>query len=603
MKRQTIKRKKALLGADGAMTAAAIMASSAANVGAQYAAARQQASAMESAAQAQASAIKTDAELNANAIEKQTQNNTELQQKMIDENKRIHKEEQQQRKDIQMTLQAMAGGENEKDRQRQAMQQVKYGGKASLKHSLRGGSNAEFAITDGGSVEFKGKTPEGYDLYKFKGDTHEESHKLPNGKRATGVGVDLTTANSFAYNKKKYGGKADIEAEGGEYVLSTPKDVLFISKHNIGGFNPSKAIEHGTNPIDAFDIQEMKKEEIGINKNKHMDKRKLRNGGVVKGRLKAALGYNTASLIGSGLGIAGNFIGAGITNRANNRAAGIMSSAYNDASNVLVDAYGRMKGIDENAIKESDYSAAHYLPALRSQQVSAAPQIYNANKAARRALKAVKNNSASSAAALNRINDVEERRYAQTSAAYDAANKLSQAIAGENQNAINSAASQNAYLDTNAKQNYANQRMELLKYNNEIENSKIAGIAQAKSNAITQGADIEANRLNSNAQTWGNAIVNSVNMAGNTLSSMAQNYENKQMALGSMTDAGRANYYANNGGTKAAEQEYNYWNNIANDPNASAEDKKYASRMAGIIDNKRGFSKRSLKTNSKKGHN
>ena len=42
-------------------------------------------------------------------------------------------------------------------------------------------------------------------------------------------------------------------------MLVTPDDAMFISKHSINGFNPTKAVLAGMHPVDAFNIQEFNK--------------------------------------------------------------------------------------------------------------------------------------------------------------------------------------------------------------------------------------------------------------------------------------------------------------------------------------------------------
>lgn len=580
-----VKRKKALFGADGAVAAGAILLASAANVAAQA----RQAKATEESAKQQAEAIQASAKTNATALEKQSANNTRMQEKSIELNKEQFEEQQQNQRDMQMQLQLLAGAQNVKERERQAMQAAKYGGriKATNKPSSLRGRNKEINITDGGSKQLLGITKQGNSLYKLNGDTHEESHKLPNGKRATGIGVNI---NNLTKDSKK----AQIEAEGGEYALATPNDILFLSKHDINGFNPVKAVNNGVSPEDAFKIQEANKtmnylkgkkrikREIGGTQNINMQdinamniddintanilagaagyKNKLlkyKQGGSVKrnlSRLKAAVGLSTNQWIGlggAGANFVGNLIGAGIVNGANNRAASILSNAYNRSAGITADAYSRMHGISDDFIKDEDFKAAHYMPVVQDSRVSTAREDALATRRANAQRKAVQRNTMSSAAALNRMNDISQTetdaKIANQQAALEKANQIQQA----NAERVTQAAAQNAQLDSQSKKDLTGLRLQLLQYNNDIENTKIAGIAEAQSGAITNSAGAQASAKQANATAWGSAITSGVSSLASAANNIMQENAKTQRALLGATDKGAANYYANGGGSNA----------------------------------------------------
>ena len=575
-----VKRKKALFGADGAVAAGAILLASAANVVAQA----KQAKATEESAKQQAEAMQISAKTNADALQKQSENNTKMQEKSIELNKEQFAEQQQNQKDIQMQLQLLTGAQNTKNRERQAMQAAKYGGraKATNKPFLLRGRNKEINITDGGSKQLLGVTPEGYELYKLKGDTHDESHRLPNGKKATGIGIDLTSRTNKQHNYKKRTGDVDIEAEGGEYALSTPNDILFLSKHNINGFNPKKAINKGMNPIDAFNIQEMsknmihrKKREIGgvsdvlnqqllqgyntLNGDAVVSAAtaKMKNGGSAKvNRNKRWSGGDTINAVGAGANIFTNILGGALYGSAANRAAGILSDAYNRSASITADAYSRMHGISDDFIKDEDFKATHYMPAIQDSRVSTAKEDMLASRRANAQRKAVQRNSMSSAAALNRLNDISQTetdtKIANQQAALEKANQIQQA----NAERITQAAAQNAQLDTQSKKDLTGLRLQLLQYNNDIENAKIAGIAEAQTSGIMGGAQAQADAKTSVATNWANALSNIGSTLQGTANTIATGMQQEKLAVMNATVAQKGDYYGEGNGTSAQARNY-----------------------------------------------
>lgn len=608
-----VKRKKALFGADGAVAAGAILLASAANVVAQA----KQAKATEESAKQQAEAMQISAKTNADALQKQSENNTKMQEKSIELNKEQFAEQQQNQKDIQMQLQLLTGAQNTKNRERQAMQAAKYGGrlKATNKLSSLRGRNKELNITDGGSKQLLGITKQGNSLYKLDGDTHEESHKLPNGKRATGIGVNV---NNLTKDSKK----AQIEAEGGEYALATPNDILFLSKHDINGFNPVKAVNNGVSPEDAFKIQEANKtinylkgkkrikREIGGTQNINIQdindmniddintanilagaagsKNKVlryKQGGSVKrslSRIKAAGGLSTNQWIGlggAGANFVGNLIGAGIVSGGNNRAASILSDAYNRSAGITADAYSKMHGISDDFIKDEDFKATHYMPAIQDSRVSTAKEDMLATRRANAQRKAIQRNSMSSAAALNRLGDISQTetdtKIANQQAALEKANQIQQG----NAERITQAAAQNAQLDSQSKKDLTGLRLQLLQYNNDIENAKIAGIAEAQSGAITNSAGAQASAKQANATAWGSAITSGFSGLASAANNIMQENAQTQRALLGATDRATANYYANGGGSNAdaaaVYKEYQAKRDAAIDPKAKAEWESY----------------------------
>ena len=253
-------RPKALFGeAAATLTAAGIQAAATA------AAAAVQAKASRDAARTQATNIKSAAEKQAEAIKAQSDNDKENTEKSLDLMREQHDEELAMQKDIQMDIQRAMGQQNEDARLSQGKIQVRNGGLAkgkgnrrlAMPHSFLQGGNMPFIVTDGGNVIPLGTTPEGYNLYEVRGNDHEHYHKAQGGKNKTGVGFHFADGSVVE-------GEGNQNTNQGEYLLTTPTNAAFISKHSIDGFNPVKAVNAGMNPMQAFLLQEQIKRANGI---------------------------------------------------------------------------------------------------------------------------------------------------------------------------------------------------------------------------------------------------------------------------------------------------------------------------------------------------
>ena len=304
-------RKKALLGADGAIMAAATLTAAAMNTAATASAAKNQANAIENSAKTQAAAIKA-----------QTVNNTQLQQENINFTRQQNKENRDQQQAIQTTLQMLAGQQNMNDRLDKTKVAVKYGGSKNAKAvnqrklqslsnhnrsllnktikaynkedyedvdydllvkagllsddyatddsltdrieardgtqtSFYGGASAPFTVTDGGGVIPLNVDNNGYGLYEIYGNDHNHYHKTNSGKYKSGVGFKFNDGTVVE-------GEGNQNTNQGELFYVTPQDAMFISKHSINGFNPAKAVQQGMHPQEAFNIQQSIKTAKGI---------------------------------------------------------------------------------------------------------------------------------------------------------------------------------------------------------------------------------------------------------------------------------------------------------------------------------------------------
>lgn len=581
-------RKKALFGSEEAAILGAAAITSASTI----AAAATNASATKEAAKSQADATKEAAKQQAESITAQNENNTQLQENSIEFTKEQNEENRTLQKDIQTNLQILAGKQNTNDKLEAAKIQVKNGGsmRNKLKNqqaitSLRGDAfgNMGFQVTDGGGVVPVGITPEGFALYEIMGNDHDHYHKTKSGKSKTGVGIKFNSGNVIE-------GEGNQNSNQGEYMLTTPTDTLFISKHSIKGFNPSKAVNEGMHPLHAYNIQERLKAIYDIPDSGKANDPSKYTYNLPVGNMRRELGGNTTmstlsptvntpnlsldpiapistgvayavlnnnnatttpeipskaklgtslraqkgkggnwnltwqnggtNLLASGINSLGNIGGAFISGMANNSASKTIADANNQAANIIANAYSQMKGVDENAISKSDYEAPHVMATVRAPIINTSAQRAMAERSLQRRLTQINKNSLSGAAAQDRASTAETNYIDTMNQIYSNAEAEKEKIKQQNANTITNVANENANRDLKANEQYAASRLNLLEYNNNIENAKLAGTAQAYSNAITGTGTSTAALQQTNGLSWANALNNSGNSISNSLSTI-----------------------------------------------------------------------------------
>lgn len=521
-------RPKAIFGVDGAITAAATLAAAGMTTAATLKAANQQSKAVESSARTQAEAIKA-----------QTANNTDLQKESINFQRQINQENRQQQQDIQTTLQLMAGQQNMNDRLKATQEVAKYGGRPKRKKLSKmtsdipsyGGARIPFRVTDGGGVIPIQIDDAGYGLYELYGNDHDHYHKTSRGKYKSGVGIKFADGSTIE-------GEGNQNSNQGELLYVTPYDNMFISKHNIKGFNPTKAVQEGMHPQDAFDAQQKIKAIYGINddgskSNKSFYKQVAKYGGHRRlkcgGRVKKGNGGFWQNYAGATYNAAGNLLGAGITAIGNGIAGRKLSNAYNNAGNILADAYSQMHGIDLSEISRSDYTPAHVMAAVSNADTNINPQLERIRRDAAAQTKQVNNSTMSSAARQQRLAGINDRSLQRATEQYAYKQNEDQKIQQANAERIQQASAANAQLDAQANQEYAKSRLALMQYNNDIENSKIAGAAQARADAMTQSSSAKATALQNSMNTIGSALAASGQGFANSYNAMNKaktDYEN-----------------------------------------------------------------------------
>ena len=313
---------------------------------------------------------------------------------------------------------------------------------------------------------------------------------------------------------------------------------MFISKHNIKGFNPAKAVQEGMHPQDAFNAQQKIKAIYGINddgskNNKSSYKQVAKYGGHRRlkcgGRVKKGNGGFWQNYAGATYNAAGNLLGAGITAIGNGIAGRKLSNAYNNAGNILADAYSQMHGIDLSEISRSDYTPAHVMAAVSNADTNINPQLERIRRDAAAQTKQVNNSTMSSAARQQRLAGINDRSLQRASEQYAYKQNEDQKIQQANAERIQQASAANAQLDAQANQEYAKSKLALMQYNNDIENSKIAGAAQARADAMTQSSSAKATALQNSMNTIGSALAASGQGFANSYNAMNKaktDYEN-----------------------------------------------------------------------------
>lgn len=654
-------RRKAFLGSDGAIMAAATIAAAGITAAATAASAKSQAKAMTESAKTQAQSIKD-----------QTTNNNNLQKEQLAFTRSQNQENRQQQQDIQTTLQLMAGQENMNDRMERNKMQVKLGGKPK-RRSITAPfyEGAQFQVTDGGGVIPIYTTPEGYGLYELYGNDHEHYHKTSGGKNKTGVGIKFNDGSIIE-------GEGNQNTNQGELLYVTPNDAMFISKHSIDGFNPTEAVKQGVHPVQAFNIQEMLKARKGLNddgsKAKCGKRRSIKRimggitpvidqanmtqnpnngtgsvaGGVIYGinnsttspvedinydiakcgkrihlkcggRKKARVGsnflrniipgggvtgslgsggvYNTQPMGNSGstgtkgnnfwnnyagatYNAIGNLLGAGISTFGNMWAAHRLGKAYNKAGNILADAYSQMHGIDMSELKMEDYAAPHTLAVIRdANNISYDPQRERVRRNSASERREINRGTLSSAARQQRLSATNDRMLQKISEVDASENAAREQIRQGNAERITQTAQANADRDVQARRDFNNQRLSLLQYNNNIENSKIAGIAQARADALTQSSMAHAQGLQSSMSAIGSGLTASAQGFSSTANGLRTDQVNRENILIGADSRNKTDYLIGNTKTPGNRQQaYNLWNAWKNSSDAKL--KQYATELA-----------------------
>lgn len=595
-------RPKALFGADGTLMAVAIglqTANDTVNTIMQTKEARRQADNIRQSAIDQRKALEQQTQLQTAAMTRTNDNNKQLAEKTIESNKELFNEQTNTLKDISTNLLLAQGQANADERKNAAKLVVKRGG--SIKRKLRNAStipvtyngNMPFSITDGGGVNLIGRTPEGYDLYEIIGNDHEHYHKTKGGKYKSGVGFKFPNGTVVEGEGNQY-------SSMGELVLVTPDDAMFISKHSIKGFNPTKAVLSGMHPLQAFNIQENRKgnrklASYGTNiyntqpnlKTDTVQARSralnamttedyLNNGyNIIDGQLnqsdlsrtnvmrakkgcsikrtKAEGGLRwkdmnsiqKLGLIGTGVNTLGaigntvaNIVGSNRIIDANNYAAGILGEAWDTYGTKMAEAWRSRKGIDPSLISDGDYDYTPAVAAIRTARVNKNADLESLRRQEEAELNAIEKETISSAKRSILRNQINDKYNSLRNQVYQEQYNQEEQIKQANNEQLNQMAMYNAQLAQKANQSKLAAQLDIAKYNTDIENENIMGAADAEVQALLNKQGITADTAKANAASRSNMSMNIANTWNNALQGSFNTFSNLySTAVGAEVDA------------------------------------------------------------------
>ena len=277
---------------------------------------------------------------------------------------------------------------------------------------------------------------------------------------------------------------------------------------------------------------------------------------------------------------AGNVLGAGISTWGNMWAANRLGKAYREAGGILADAYSQMHGIDMSELKMEDYAAPHTLAVIRdSNNISYDPQRERIRRNTASERREINRGTLSSAARQQRLAASNDRMLQRMSEIDATENNAKEAIRQGNAERITQTAQANADRDVQARKDYANQRLSLLQYNNNIENAKIAGMAQARADALTQSSMAHAQGLQSSMSAIGSGLTASAQGFSSTANGLRTDRVNRENILIGADSRNKTDYLIGNTETPGNRQQaYNLWNAWKNSSDAKL--KQYASELA-----------------------
>lgn len=516
MKKRKIKngqdRPKAFLGES--IVAAGITA--AASLGA----AGIQAAAAKDAAEKQAQATLEQAQRNAASIKEINQNNIDLQSQRIDFDKEQNAERNKALLASQMNAQ-IGGAMQNVDAMKQANRIVAKRGKYINSNSLLRGSS-HMSVTDGGiAIPFR-QDNDGM-IYIMSGDTHNQSHIAPDGKRKTGIGIDIPKFT----NKS---GKTNLEVQDGELVkIYNNGDTGVLSTNRIAGINPAKTVLQGGDFDTTLIYQEGNKNKNNIKGNRLKAKNGYKTNPLISDFYKNGEQYNSedynnisdnyygfpsssGTIFGAtGISALGNLGGAVITHLGNRNAGRRIEQSQMEAANIMADAYRNLKTIDPNSIRYKDFAAQHAMGVYRAPIMNTNTQITEAARMRDAMIKNSRKNSISAASSfaknlaantafIDYVNQVENK-----------ANEYKENVRNQNVATANQMSLQNAQMDNESRRAYMGSRLGLLQYNNDIVNQRILGATESIAGAKSNIGNTWANIYQANAQGYANALDNTVN--------------------------------------------------------------------------------------------
>ena len=568
-------RKKCIFGdaaAAAAIQAAATLTAAGISAAATAKSAKEQANAMKANADAQAKAQTAAAKVNSEALAQQNENNTENVTNQIEAQKELQQSQNDIMKEMNLNLALQAGKQNAEQREEQAKIVVKCGGSLRGKR-LAGGltlQDSNYVVPVGqGLVLLRGGSPT-----HPQDQTHSNSHKNSisgrynkgsylkvgnkeieaeaGGNRTTGEIID--PSNKFVYSQRRFlpDGTSPVE----KILAGYPKDEVALEqeltkkllgiKNNgnkamygrrymkNGGRCRSKA-PYGDSPYTIGDYKSdyyNNQFDDGWNDSYNRILRDLNNPTTPvesgnKGSwwsrqspaTQSAIIGGATNLGGTLISALGNGIASGYMRRANNYANEVLTNARNQTRDTYIDAYNKMHGIDTNGlINEDDFKATHAIANVRAGRFNINPQLAQVERDSARQLKSIRGGINSALARQRLMSDVATRSQDARDKLYGEQTNQVEKINQNNIAQLNKVAMKNAELDTRSKTNLSALKVDVAKYNNDIENTKLQGIADATADALMGNAQGTAQTRINNAGLRSNFAISTLSGIGNVLS-------------------------------------------------------------------------------------
>lgn len=221
----------------------------------------------------------------------------------------------------------------------------------------------------------------------------------------------------------------------------------------------------------------------------------------------------------------GNGIASGYMRRANNYANEVLTNARNQTRDTYIDAYNKMHGIDANGlINEDDFKATHAIANVRAGRFNINPQLAQVERDSARQLNSIRGGINSALARQRLMSDVATRSQDARDKLYGEQTNQVEKINQNNIAQLNEVAMKNAELDTRSKTNLSALKVDVAKYNNDIENTKLQGIADATADALMGNAQGSAQTRINNAGLRANFATSTLSGIGNVLASAGKQW-------------------------------------------------------------------------------
>ena len=349
--------------------------------------------------------------------------------------------------------------------------------------------------------------------------------------------------NKAMYGRRylKCGGHCRPKAEGGWAPYKYYKDTLDTSQRNLQNYYASLPGSNIMPNSDYFQgvsvvpqIPEPTSSKINLPSSLTFPTQPQSKGSWLSRQSPAtqsALIGGLTNLGGTLISALGNGIASGYMRRANNYANDVLTNARNQTRDTYIDAYRKMHGIDANGlINEDDFKATHAIANVRAGRFNINPQLAQVERDSSRQLRSIRGGINSALARQRLMSDIATR-------SQDARDKLYGEQANQvekiNQNNIaqlNEVAMKNAELDTRSKTNLSALKVDVAKYNNDIENTKLQGIADATADALMGNAQGDAQLRINNAGLRSNFATSTLSGIGNVLASAGKQWYDADQA-------------------------------------------------------------------------